>query len=59
MTPIAVKERRRMPANALLSPTSLTPGFMVVHANRLEDLHKREAIVRKVLQSIEALPQSK
>ncbi|MCD1652456.1 exodeoxyribonuclease V subunit gamma [Halomonas meridiana] len=27
-----------MPANALLSPTSLTPGFMVVHANRLEDL---------------------
>ena len=27
-----------MPANALFSPTSLTPGFMVVHANRLEDL---------------------
>ncbi len=27
-----------MPANALFSPTSLPPGFMVVHANRLEDL---------------------
>jgi exodeoxyribonuclease V gamma subunit len=27
-----------MPANSLLSPTSLTPGFMVVHGNRLEDL---------------------
>ncbi|WP_249975800.1 exodeoxyribonuclease V subunit gamma [Vreelandella olivaria] len=27
-----------MPANALLTPTSLNPGFMVVHANRLEDL---------------------
>ncbi|TNH17887.1 exodeoxyribonuclease V subunit gamma [Halomonas sp. BL6] len=27
-----------MHANALFSPTSLTPGFMVVHANRLEDL---------------------
>ena len=26
--------------------------------NRLEDLHKREAIVRKVLQSIEALPRT-
>ena len=38
VTPIAVKERRRMHANALFSPTSLTPGFMVVHANRLEDL---------------------
>ncbi|SER90758.1 DNA helicase/exodeoxyribonuclease V, gamma subunit [Vreelandella subterranea] len=27
-----------MPANSLLSPTPLTPGFMVVHGNRLEDL---------------------
>lgn len=26
--------------------------------NRLEDLHKREVIVRKVLQSIEALPRT-
>ncbi|MDR5900030.1 exodeoxyribonuclease V subunit gamma [Halomonas vilamensis] len=27
-----------MPANSLLSQTPLTPGFMVVHGNRLEDL---------------------
>ncbi|WP_346795444.1 exodeoxyribonuclease V subunit gamma [Halomonas sp. Bachu 37] len=27
-----------MSANSLLSPSPLTPGFMVVHANRLEDL---------------------
>ena len=27
-----------MPANALFSPAPLPPGFMVVHANRLEDL---------------------
>ncbi|MGO2056064.1 MAG: exodeoxyribonuclease V subunit gamma, partial [Halomonadaceae bacterium] len=27
-----------MPANPLLSQTPLAPGFMVVHANRLEDL---------------------
>ena len=27
-----------MSANSLLSQTPLTPGFMVVHANRLEDL---------------------
>ena len=27
-----------MSANSLLTQTPLTPGFMVVHANRLEDL---------------------
>jgi exodeoxyribonuclease V gamma subunit len=34
-----VKEHRRMSANPLLLDTPpLTPGFMVVHGNRLEDL---------------------